>query len=157
MRIAVISHNRRRVGGAETYLSNVIPAIARSGHAVSFWCELDQPDHLDRIPLPEDAPAWCVSELGAEAALAALAAWRPDVIFAHGLSDPNLEGETIKLAPAVFFAHGYYGTCISGSKTHALPTPRPCQRKFGLACMLHYYPRRCGGLNPITMATQFAT
>jgi glycosyltransferase involved in cell wall biosynthesis len=59
------------------------------------------------------------------------------------------------IAPAVFFAHGYYGTCISGAKAVKNPVIRPCERKFGPACLLHYYPQHCGGRNPITMLHEY--
>src|SRR5256714_11039321 len=55
------------------------------------------------------------------------------------------------VAPAVFFAHAYYGTCISGAKTFKRPTVTPCDRRFGPKCLLQYYPHRCGGLSPLTM------
>ncbi len=57
----------------------------------------------------------------------------------------------MQVAPAVFYAHGYYGTCISGAKSFKFPVVRPCTRRFGPGCLLHYYPHRCGGLNPLTM------
>jgi glycosyltransferase involved in cell wall biosynthesis len=62
-----------------------------------------------------------------------------------------LERELLKIAPAVFFAHAYYGTCVSGSKAFSQPIPRPCSRLFGWQCLLHFYPKRCGGMNPLTM------
>jgi glycosyltransferase involved in cell wall biosynthesis len=83
--------------------------------------------------------------------LAALTDWRPDLIYTHKLSSPELEAATLKIAPAIFFAHDYHGTCISGAKTHKFPVVRPCRRRFGPMCLLHYFPNRCGGLNPITM------
>ncbi len=33
-----------------------------------------------------------------------------------------------------------------------LPAAMPCGRRFGAACLAHYFPRRCGGLNPFTMS-----
>src|SRR5258708_3090413 len=93
----------------------------------------------------------CISELGADAAFAALRNWRPDVICAHGIQDPGVEAELLTIAPAVVFAHAYAGTCISGRKSFRTPTIEPCDRRFGPACLAYYYPRRCGGLNPVTM------
>jgi glycosyltransferase involved in cell wall biosynthesis len=52
-------------------------------------------------------------------------------------------------------AHSYYGTCISGGKTTCLPSTTPCSRVFGPACLVHFYPRRCGGLNPLTLARDY--
>jgi glycosyltransferase involved in cell wall biosynthesis len=51
--------------------------------------------------------------------------------------------------------HNYHGTCISGAKRFAFPVMRPCTRRFGIPCLLCYFPRRCGGLSPITMWQQF--
>lgn len=143
------------MGGVETYLAGIIPELLRAGHDVAFWHEVDLPLERERITIPEGVPVWSVEELGARGALDALRGWRPDLIYAHGLLDPGLEAETLRVAPAVFFAHSYYGTCISGSKTFKRPVVRPCQRQFGLQCMLQYYPRRCGGWSPLTMLKEY--
>jgi glycosyltransferase involved in cell wall biosynthesis len=151
LRIAVINWNRRKVGGVETYLDTIIPELFHSGHEMAFWCEVDEPAEREQITLPPGSPTWCVSELGAELALAGLRDWRPDLIYTHKLLDPKLEAETLSIAPSIFFAHDYYGTCISGDKTFKYPVVKPCDRRFGWQCLLHYYPHRCGGLSPVTM------
>lgn len=151
MRIAVVNWSKRRVGGVETYLNTVIPELSRAGHEVSFWHEVDEPLERAQIEMTDETPTWCVAEMGAEQALSALLAWEPDVIYTHKLSDPELERRVLNLAPSVFFAHDYNGTCISGTKTFKSPVVRPCSRSFGWQCLAHYFPRRCGGLSPITM------
>ena len=88
-------------------------------------------------------------------AIAAMREWHPDLIFAHGLVNPKNEAATLSVAPAVFFAHGYYGTCISGAKTNSYPKVVPCTRTFGPKCLLHFYPRRCGGLSPVTALIEY--
>jgi glycosyltransferase involved in cell wall biosynthesis len=155
MRIAIVHWSRRKVGGTETYLDSVIPELANAGHEIAFWHERDVPAANDKIALAEGVPAWCVSELGARRALAALRDWRPDVIYAHSLMKPKLEAAMLKVAPAVFFAHAYYGTCISGAKTFKRPVATPCRRRFGWQCMAHYFPHRCGGLSPLTMLKEY--
>lgn len=155
MRIAVVNWSRRRVGGTETYLGLIIPELARVGHELALWHERDEPASRERIALPEDVPSWCVEGMGAGRALAALRAWRPDLIYTHSLMSPRLEEETLKIAPAVFFAHAYYGTCISGGKAFKRPGVVPCDRRFGWECLLKYYPHRCGGLSPLTMVRLF--
>jgi glycosyltransferase involved in cell wall biosynthesis len=102
------------------------------------------------IPDPP-AGGWSIAGLGRATALEAMRRWRPDVIYAHGLESPELEEEAYDIAPAIFFAHVYVGTCISGVKTTWCPAARSCDRRFGPACLAHYFPRRCGGLNPLTM------
>ena len=72
-----------------------------------------------------------------------------------GCSIREVERRTLDIAPAVFFAHNYYGTCISGAKTFKNPVVTPCDRRFGWQCLAQYYPRRCGGWNPVTMVRLF--
>ena len=155
MRIAAVNLNRTRVGGIETYLDTAFAALTAAGHEVALWCEIDAPAGAPKIRLPDRAPAWCVAEGGLAPALAALKAWRPDVIYVHAVSHPSIEERIIDAGPAVLFDHGYYGTCISGNKMFAAPRPRPCARCFGVQCLFHYYPHRCGGLNPIRMWTEY--
>jgi glycosyltransferase involved in cell wall biosynthesis len=155
MRITIINWSRRRVGGVETYLNSIIPALLERGHEVSFWYETNEPSEREQIALAEGVTSWCVGDLGAADALATLERWQPDVIYAHGLLNPKLEASTLKIAPAIFFAHNYYGTCISGAKAFKNPVVTPCQRQFGLKCLLHYYPHRCGGWSPLTMFREY--
>jgi glycosyltransferase involved in cell wall biosynthesis len=151
MRIAIVNWSKRRVGGVETYLNTIIPELSRAGNEVAFWYEVDEPVERAQIRMADNTPTWCVAEMGAEQALAALDGWQPDVIYTHKLSDPDLERKVLDLAPSVFFAHDYNGTCISGAKTFKSPVVRPCNRRFGWQCLVHYFPHRCGGLSPITM------
>jgi glycosyltransferase involved in cell wall biosynthesis len=151
MRIAVANWSCRKVGGTEDYLDEVIPELARFRHEVGFFCEVDAPANRRRIKLPEDCSLWSCSEAGSEAALATLRGWNPDLIYCHKLSDPALEEDILKIAPSIFFIHDYHGMCISGLKTFKFPVVRPCARRFGWQCLMHYFPHRCGGKNPITM------
>ncbi|MEK6280875.1 MAG: glycosyltransferase family 4 protein [Acidobacteriota bacterium] len=155
MRIAIVSSSRRKFGGIETYLEAVIPALRRSTTEVAFWYENDEPESREQIALDEKTPTWSVSKIGAVRALAGLRAWAPTVVYGHGLLDPKLEAATLEVAPAAFFAHAYYGTCISGSKTWSNPTVRTCTRNFGALCLVHYFPHRCGGLSPLTMFSEY--
>lgn len=155
MRIAVVNWSRRQVGGIETYLSNLIPALASRGHAVAFWHEVDAPHDRQPIMVPDGVPSWCVEKLGTAGALAALGAWQPELIHVHGLLSTPLEAAVRALAPAVLSVHNYYGTCISGTKTWQRPVVRPCQQRFGAQCLWRYFPHRCGGLNPVTMLKQY--
>ncbi len=115
MRIAAVNSHHARIGGAETYLDTVIPALAAASHQIAFYSEFEAPPGAPLIRLPDRAPVWCASEMGARQALAALKQWRPDVIYVHGINLPSAV-RIAEIAPAVLFAHGYYGTCISGNK-----------------------------------------
>ena len=150
MRIAIVNKNRDRVGGVETHLETLIPALTENRCDLAL---LTESGHQEAMPiaLASGVAAWSVQELGIAGALEKLRQWRPDVVYAHGHLLHELMRGLIQVAPAVFYAHGYYGTCISGAKSFKFPVVRPCTRRFGPACLLHYYPHRCGGLNPLTM------
>lgn len=151
MRIVIVNWSRRRVGGVETYLNTVIPELRKGGHLVAFLHEIDEPRGLPAISLPADALSWCVAETGPERALRELREWHPDLVYLHKVESLELEEQLLSIAPSVYFAHDYHGMCISGTKTFTFPVARPCGRRFDVGCLAHYYPRRCGGLNPVTM------
>ena len=155
MRIAVAAHSATRAGGVESYLAAVVPALARSGHDVACWFESVAPGAepiLDARP----GPVWIAAPGAGAGALQALREWRPDVIYLHGLRSTDLEAQLTTIAPVVFFAHSYYGACISGDKTTRVPVASPCDRAFGPACLGRYFPLRCGGWSPLTMVRQYA-
>ena len=155
MRIALVNWSSRRAGGIEAYLSAVIPELVRAGCEVGFWYEVDAPRQSAAIPLDAASQVCSVEASGYDRAIASLRSWQPDVLYSHGLLNPEFESDTLGIAPAVFFAHSYYGTCISGAKTFKNPTAMPCDRRFGPSCLLHYYPHRCGGWSPVTMVREY--
>lgn len=154
MRIAVVNWTRRAAGGAEATMALSLGPMAGAGHDLAFWFETDRPQDRPALQLP-DGPLWCAEALGPERAVAALRSWKPDVLYAHGLLDPSVERALLAVAPGAFFAHNYYGTCISGNKTLTLPRVRPCPHAFTWKCLLRYYPRRTGGLSPVTMVRAY--
>ena len=155
MRIAIVNFSSRRVGGTESYLDEIIAEFVNSGHEVGLFVEYDIPADRPPIRLPDESPQWCVADKGTIGAIAALRDWHPDLIYAHGFVNPKNEAATLSVAPAVFFVHGYYGTCITGAKTNSYPNIVPCTRTFGPKCLLHFYPRRCGGLNPVSALIEY--
>ena len=155
MRIAIVTRSRRKIGGVEQYLDALMPELLDRGHEVAFWCEFDLPHDRQSIALPAGIPSWCAAELGGTTSCAKLREWKPEVVYCHGVENTSAEAEMQTIAPAIFFAHQYNGTCISGSKTWKFPVTTPCSRRFGWQCLLHYYPHRCGGLNPLTMFDQY--
>lgn len=152
--VAVLTRYLHRVGGVETYLEHVLPSLAARGHKVGVWHEVSRAPGLERL-LPSTIPSWSIGD-DHDAALADLATWTPDVVFLHGISNPLLESRFAAAAPSVLFMHDYQGACISGFKTHQYPTLRPCSRRLGPACLVHFYPRRCGGWHPLSMVRDYA-
>ncbi len=149
MRIAIVRHFTGRPGGVETYAAAIEEALAGRGHDVAVFYETG-----DSEPDATRGPRWYAAQ-GEREAVAALVEWRPDVLFVQGLRSPDLEERLLSICPAVLFAHGYAGLCISGHKLHRLPATAPCTRAFGAACLALYFPRRCGGWSPLTAVDSY--
>lgn len=151
LRIAVVNRYRRMAGGAESYLVETVRGLHQEGHTISFWCEEDEPADRDCIPLASDIPVRVLDDMGAGRRFDLLQSWSPDVVYSHGELQPGTHSAITAIAPSVAFVHNHYGTCISGFKAFRAPQPSPCSSRFGPLCLLKYFPRRCGGLNPGTM------
>ena len=155
MKIAIVNWTDRLAGGAETYVGQVAPALIGLGHEVLLWHEGHTPSGRGPIAGLGDLTTVSAAQSGVDRSLQDLRRWAPDVLFVQGLFDPETERAIIAHAPAVFFGHNYYGTCITGSKTTTFPAIEPCNRRFGPACLLQFYPRRCGGLSPVTLVRDY--
>ncbi len=158
MRIAVLNHSRRKVGGVEVYLDSLLPAFSRAGHDIAFLYEEDQNDSsLEPISVPAASATWSVKDAGVHECLNHLKRWSPEICFVQGLCDPDLEAMVVGMEGSVLYVHNYYGTCISGNKAMRKGSLQPCERRFGAACLAHYLPDGCGGRNPLTMWSSFRT
>ncbi|HWX54083.1 MAG TPA: glycosyltransferase family 4 protein [Verrucomicrobiae bacterium] len=156
MRILFLTSYRRKIGGTESYLDAIVPAYMRRGNDVGICYTEDGPANRRAFEFPPEIREWQVKVCGAPQTIAQIRDWKPDLIFSHGSTDVEFEAQLLTLAPGVFFAHDYKGTCISGLKAHKFPTPVPCTRLFGPACLVQYFPRRCGGRSPVTMFRLYA-
>ena len=137
-------------------MRELLPLLAGRGHDISLLCERAAPPGRETIDgRVARLPCWCVETAGLEAALRSAAHWRADVAYVHGLESPVAEAAILAAFPTVLFAHNYHGTCVSGTKRHALPSARPCGRSLGPGCLIRYYPCRCGGLSPVTLLRQY--
>lgn len=155
MRILFANWHRSVVGGAEAYVRLLLASLPARGHTVALLHEYEAAAGTPTLDGAADVPHWCVATLGADNAVERARAWRPDLVFVHGLESPELEALLIEDRPSALFTHGYYGACATGSKRYAFPAMRPCSRRFGAACLAIHYPRRCGGLSPVTMLADF--
>jgi len=152
MRILIAATNRTVEGGAETYQHALIRELLAAGHHAALLHE--RPATPGRSTVDGDAhgiPAWCAAHMGTKVVVEYVAKWSPDVVYLQGLPSPALEARVLDRWPCVLFAHDYYGTCETGTKRHAFPSVSMCTRTFGPTCLALHYPRRCGGLNPVTM------
>src|SRR5262245_56962382 len=116
MRILISTFSRNVVGGTETYLRSIMPALAARRHEVALFHEIASRADAETIDQRGNlATALCVEQLGADATLEAARQFAPDVVYQHGLLDAELERRMLDLAPSVLFFHSYYGTCVSGA------------------------------------------
>ena len=151
MRIGVIHRSLDRLGGAESYLEKILGLLAQRGHEVAFLREREPLGNGPRIAVPAGISTWTLGGDG----LARLERWNPDVLYVHMVSDPTLEKALSVNHPSVHLAHAYHGMCASGAKFWKFPSVRTCGRTLGLGCLVHFYPHRCGGLSPVTLAREF--
>src|SRR5690242_9452186 len=113
MRILTAVSNRFLMGGAEHHLRTLIPALRARGHHVALLYENPGPPHAPTIDeAGAGLPSWCASSKALDELLHELRSWRVDIVYVHGLSDPDLEAALLKHFPAVLCAHNYYGTCV---------------------------------------------
>jgi glycosyltransferase involved in cell wall biosynthesis len=153
MRVLLVHASTSRCGGVEQHLHELIPALRDRGHEVALLHEHAADPAFPPIA-PSDLPSWCISTQGS-AVLNLVRDWQPDVAYVHSLIAPSVLGPLVTEFPALHFIHGYVGACISVSRCMKFPAPRPCDRIFGWACLARYYPRRCGGWNPLTLWAEF--
>jgi len=160
MKIVIATQNRGIVGGVETYLQSLVPALMESGHDIALVYEHVPADPAGPTVDPRDArlPVWYVEELKRSSGhLRELMDWAPDVVYSQGLDSVEINQNLQENFPTVLYLHGYSATCTTGRKCHAFPSIRTCTRKFGPACLLLHYPRRCGGMNPLVAWKMFQT
>jgi glycosyltransferase involved in cell wall biosynthesis len=134
-------------GGVQNYLASVMPALAARGHDVALL-------HLDPVragepsPAPAGSPHFGLAERGMGQGIADALAWAPDVAFIHNMRPLQVDRALMDAVPAVKMMHGYFGTCISGLKSHHWPAVVPCGKPLGTGCFPIYATRKCGRMRP---------
>jgi len=145
MRIAIAHESVDTDGGVETYLLSSIAELRKRGHQIALV-------YYRRSPAPSVLrssanTAVGIEERGFDSAFDYLRSWKPDVCYSHNMSPLAVERAMLDGWPVVKMLHGFFGTCISGLKMQAWPTPRACARTCGPACLALYVPKRCGQLS----------
>jgi len=142
MRILIANDGWNDAGGVQTYLRAVSQGLRARGHELAFLF-LDHAGSQTQAPLSGSEPVFSVNAAGVQTCLDAAAQWLPDVCYSNNMNRLDLEEALVERYPVIKFMHGYFGTCIGGQKMHGLPTPRPCERVFGPACLALYFPCHC--------------
>jgi len=113
MRLAIINHSGNRIGGTEVYIESVVPELAARGLTIKCVFE-------NRYPGASALNFSSSTEIGVASGLPSdlshLVSWKPDILFIHGLLNTYWEERLVRGFRVVYFAHNYYGTCISGRK-----------------------------------------
>jgi glycosyltransferase involved in cell wall biosynthesis len=152
MKILIASELGGIDGGRETYLRALAPLLRGAGHELAFAFEHPAAAAAPSVAGTDPGPVWHWP-----AEFAAAAAWQPDLVFLHGLSDPDTEARAASRFPTVYLPHGYYGTCISGTKCHSRLGHAACRRVLGPGCLAAYLPFGCGGRNPLVAFRLYRT
>jgi glycosyltransferase involved in cell wall biosynthesis len=150
LRILIATNHRSIQGGIEKYVQTLIPALSKN-HKVALLYENSGPVGAETVDaLSPELPIWgWQGLLQSPSSWEEVVRWKPDIVYSQGLESIDAEDALLKRYPMVGYMHVYLGTCASGRKYHASPSPRPCNRCFGPMCLVLYYPRRCGGLHPL--------
>jgi glycosyltransferase involved in cell wall biosynthesis len=152
MRIVIATTHLGIVGGAETHLRALLPLLQARGHDLGVVYGLPaMPGSASILDGMSDHSAWCADGKSPRDVVREVGSWRPDVVYNHTVLSPRLESAIAEAFPAILFAHGYHGTCVSGTKCFSRLGMMGCQRTFGAMCLVHYLHRGCGGGNPFTM------
>jgi glycosyltransferase involved in cell wall biosynthesis len=146
VRILIATTHRGVVGGTETYLRGLLPALRARGHDLALIYDVPAPDGREAFDAGcPGLPAWASDHPGS---LEEAARWRPEVCYLHGMLRPDSEEQLVSRFPTVLFGHNYYGTCVTGTKRHGWPAAGPCTRLLGPACLALNYLCRCGARRP---------
>lgn len=140
------------MGGAQTHLQALLPALVESGHEVAVLhegiCKTSGATIIDQVP---ELITWCIAKKIRRQILDQVESWKPDIAYNHGMNDLSIETEIVKRWPTFLFVHSSLSTCISGTKRWRRPHLAICERTFGPACLGLYLLLGCGGNNPFTM------
>src|SRR5438876_1064072 len=109
MRILIVSGNRDIVGGLETYLHVLIPALLKRGHKVAMLYEHRLSVGGAAVDPPEaELPVWFGEDLERNPGLwQEVAVWNPEIAYSNGLGSLVLEKIILENYPTVVYAHGY--------------------------------------------------
>jgi glycosyltransferase involved in cell wall biosynthesis len=152
IRILITTSNLSIVGGAQTHIQALLPALVEAGHVVAVLHEdvetAPGATIVDQVP---GIMTWRIAKINKRQVLDQIESWKPDIAYNHGMNDLVTETEIVRRWPTFLFVHSSSGTCISGTKRWRRPRLAICERVFGPACLGLYLPLGCGGNNPLTM------
>jgi glycosyltransferase involved in cell wall biosynthesis len=134
------------------YLRWLLPQLRARGHELGLGFEQRLVDASRSIESDvADVNSWTLPELGLDRWLRHLEAFKPDVAYVHGISNPDIEAALARRFNAIFYAHAYHGACATGTRRHTRPRLRVCERRFGAQCLVANFALGCGARRPDTL------
>ena len=120
MNILIATKHRNIIGGVETYLRVLIPALLARGHRLALLYDHVETAGATVDPPEAELPAWSSEELEERPALwHELTQWRPDVVYSNRIAFTDTDRRLQESYPVVVYLHDYSGTCTTGRKCHA--------------------------------------
>ena len=160
MRILIATKFRSQLGGVERYLQRLIPGLLAHRHEIALVYGAPLESSTETIDPPgQPLQAWCLAQDGLTKTLKSVEMWKPELVYFHEVETQYgdaFEEALLAAYPVVQYLHNYDRTCLSGNKCFSFPSRQGCARRFGPACLVMYFPRRCGGLHPGTMFRMYS-
>jgi hypothetical protein len=151
--VLVATTARGPIGGVETYLRGVVPALIGRGHEIALLYERRVESEAERDdPYAACGAEWSAERMDTGALERAARAWRPDLVWLNGLREGALEQALLGLAPVIAYAHNYDGLCATGAKFRA---GHACSRRMSMACGAINFAQHCGSRSPVTFFRQW--
>ena len=132
----------------EAYLAALAPLLLNNGFEVGFVSQYKPIGSLSNW-IQVNGPMWHLDRTDVESVLLAVRDWSPDVVFSHGMGNPEFENRISTHFKVVYLNHNYGGVCASGTKMHFMPWPRHCPWPLGPRCVAGWMPMLCDGFNPL--------
>jgi len=158
MLVAHLTDRFSAIGGVQTYLRGLVPALAERGiRSVVIAGERSADDF-------EGAPVLHVGAVGSDRAKlterdrlelrAAIADARPDVVYAHYVLSPAVVTEACAAVGTLVYAHDYFMRC-PGSERYLHTRQAFCAEGPGLRCLGRAYLERCTNRRPDRLLREY--
>lgn len=158
MLIAHVVDRLDGIGGVQTYLADLLSALAARGVAGTVVTEYPADEAVDGVDVhtvpgvQDDGPAL---RPAVHAALSeTLARARPDVCIVHIAPSPGVLAACSDVAPTLVFAHDYFMTC-PGNARYLERSRRFCHEGPGLRCFVRAYTERTTNRDPRRLAAAY--
>lgn len=155
-KILILTHFEELIGGVEIYLSILIKELYKNKNDLRLV--IISPSKKEKPKIFEAhhiSHIWYFDQTHHKKIIDEIKEWQPHLAYSQGLIPHSFEKSITEITPTFLFAHNYSGVCVSGRKLFSFPNYQMCKCDFGISCWINYFPRRCGGINPLKMIENF--